>query len=209
MYIIHAICQRIVGLAAFFPTRVLGSFKFIGKENIKGIPRPLMVIANHVSLWDPMVIGPLFPFFSKYYPFTLMAADEFFENPIFRIFFWLTNTASAHKGMGYDVSLKKPREDLKNGGVFLIFPGGQRHSDGSIQKPRRGAAILAMEMPNLTILPINIKISTLKWKLSDIILRRKKITFTAGKPFKLRDITSSENTDEVAEILAEEISKLA
>jgi 1-acyl-sn-glycerol-3-phosphate acyltransferase len=173
MYIIYVICQELNWIAAFFATRILGSFKFIGKENIKGIPRPLMIISNHISLWDPMAIGSLFPFISKYIPMTFMAADEFFRNPILKAFFWLTNTVPANKGMGYDVSLKKPREALKNGRVFLIFPGGQRHSDGSIQKPRRGAAILAMEMPNLTILPVNIK------------------------------------TDEVAAILAEEVSKLA
>ena len=167
-----------------------------------------MIISNHISFWDPMTIGSLFPFFSTYLPITFMAGDEFFKNPILKAFFWLTNTIPANKGKGYDVSLKKPREVLKNGEVFLIFPGGQRHFDGSIQKPRRGAAILALEIPNLTILPINIKMSTLKWRLADIILRRKKITFTAGRPFKLRDITDSENPDEVADVLAEEISRL-
>jgi len=209
MYIVHAICERIVWLAAFFATRVLGSFKLVGKENIKGVPRPLLIISNHISFWDPMAIGSLFPFFSSYIPIIFMAADEFFKNPVLKAFFWLTNTIPANKGMGYDVSLKKPREVLKNGGVFLTFPAGQRHFDGSVQKPKRGAAILAIEIPNLTILPVNIKMSTLKWRISDIILRKKKITFTAGRPFKLRDITNSENPDEVAVILADEISKLS
>ena len=209
MFIIHAICERMVWLVTCFVTRILGSFKIIGRENIKEIPTPLMIISNHISFWDPMTIGTLFPFFSKYIPITFMAADEFFKNPVLKIFFWLTNTIPTNRGAGYDVSLKKPREILKNGGVFLIFPSGQRHFDGSVQKPKRGAAILALETPNLVILPINIKMSTLKWKPADIILRRKRITLAAGKPFKLRDVTNSEDPDEIAIILAEEISKLA
>lgn len=209
MYVIHSICERIVWLVTFFVTRILGSFEVIGKDNIKKVSRPLMIVSNHVSFWDPMTIGTLFPFFSKYLPITFIAADEFFKNPIIRIFFWLTNTIPANKGKGLDVSLKTPREVLKKGGVFQIFPGGQRHQDGSIQKPKHGAAVLALEMPNLTILPINIKMSTLKWNLIDIILRRKKITFNVGKPFKLQEITNSQDMDEVAVILAEEVSKLS
>lgn len=180
-----------------------------GSENIKNAPTPLMIISNHISFWDPMAIGTLFPFFSKYIPITFIAADEFFMNPFLRFFFWLTSTIPANKGMGYGISLKKPREVLKNGGVFLIFPAGRRRFDGSVQNPKRGAAILALEIPDLAILPVNIKMSTLKWNLLDIVSRKKKITFEVGKPFKLGNITNIDNPDEVAVLLANEISKLA
>lgn len=207
MFVIHSICERIVWVVAFFVTRIFGSFEFIGKENIKGVPRPLMIISNHVSFWDPMTIGTLFPFFSKYLPMTFMAADEFFKNPVLRAFFWLTNTIPANKGKGIDVSLKKPREVLKNGGVFLIFPQGRRHLGDEPPKPKKGSAFLAMEMPGLTILPVFIEMSR-GWGLVKILLRRKKITLKVGRPFKLSEITASREIGEVALALSDEIFKL-
>lgn len=207
MFIIHSICERIVWIVTFFITRVFGSFKTEGKENIKNIPRPLMIISNHISFWDPMTIGTLFPFFSKYLPITFMAADEFFKNPFMRAFFWLTNTIPANKGKGIDVSLKKPREILKSRGVFLTFPQGQRHLEGEPPKPKRGAAFLALEMPELTILPVFIEMSR-GWGLVKIFLRRKKITLKVGRPFKLAEISQSNDPTEVAQDLADEIFRL-
>ena len=136
-----------------------------------------------------------------------MAADEFFRNPFLKAFFWLTNTLPAQKGKGIDVSLKKPMEILKNGGVFLTFPQGKRHLGGEQPKSRRGPAFLALEMPELTILPVFIEMSR-GWGLVKILLRRKKITLKAGRPFKLAEISQSHDPTEVAQDLADEIFKL-
>lgn len=199
MYIVHAICERVVWIVTFFVTRVISSFQVVGQKNLKGVPRPLMIISNHVSFWDPMTIGTLFPFFSRYLPITFMVADEYYRNPILKIFFILTRTLPTHRGEGLDVSLKGPREVLRNKGVFLIFPMGQRHSEDEKPRPKRGAAVLALEMQNeLTILPTFIKMPP--WGL-----KRKKISINVGRPFKLREITDSQNVNDIAQILSDEI----
>ncbi|MFY9493459.1 MAG: lysophospholipid acyltransferase family protein [Minisyncoccia bacterium] len=196
MYPIYAIFERIVWLFIFISTRFFCVFNVIGRENIKNLPRPLMIIANHQTFFDPVIIGTVFPFFSKYIPIAFMVDDRYYHNPFLKIFFKLTYTFPSHYGQGLDVSLKKPRRVLRDRGVFLIFPSGERHRGGPAPRPKRGAAVLALETPNLTILPVWLKII------------KRKITVVIGQSFKLREITSSHAISEVALALSEEIFKL-
>ena len=89
----------------------------------------------------------------------------------------------------------------------MIFPAGKRYYTGPAPRPRRGAAVLALGMPNITILPIYIKMSP-GWGLKDLILRRKKIEIFVGAPFKLREKTKSYNVNEVSRFFADEILRL-
>ena len=203
--LIQSLFQRIVWLVTFAGTRVFSSFKIIGQDNIRNLPRSLLIIANHRSFWDPLVIGTVFPISSRYLPLGFMVADEYYK--WLWPFFWLTRTFPAKKGQGMDVSLRAPRRVLKTGGAFLIFPTGHRHYLGRPPRPRRGAAVLALEMPSLTILPVYLKTIS-GWKIRDFLLRRRNIRVVIGKPFNLKEITSSQNIDEVAQLLADKTYKL-
>ncbi|MEK9174395.1 MAG: lysophospholipid acyltransferase family protein [Patescibacteria group bacterium] len=197
MYWIYAIFERVTWLFTFVLTRFFGSFKVIGRENLTGLPRPLMVIANHHTFFDPLIIGTLFPFFSRYIPIAFMVDDKYYNNPFLKFFFRLTQTFPSYYSRGLDVSLRGPRQVLKNGGVFLIFPEGERHTAGPRPRPKRGAATLALERPHLTILPINLGYDS-----------NKKATATIGRPFKLSNITTNSDLETVSRLLAEEIYKL-
>lgn len=199
MYLIYAISERIVWLVVFMVTRFLGSFKVVGRENLKNLPRPLMIIANHHTYFDPVIIGTIFPFFSKYIPIAFMVDDRYYHHPILKIFFKLTYTFPAYYGQGLDVSLKEPRRVLRSGRVFLIFPSGERHLGGTPPRPKRGAAMLALEIPNLDILPIYLKVGD---------RHGLKTTIAVGRTFKLSEITASREIGEVAQILSNEIFKL-
>ncbi len=203
--LIQSLFQRIVWLVTFAGTRVFSSFKIIGQDNIRNLPRPLLIISNHRSFWDPFVIGTIFPLLSKYLPIGFMVADEYYK--WLRPFFWLARTCPARKGQGMDVSLAAPLRVLRTGGVFLIFPAGRRYYLGRPPRPRRGAAVLALEIPNLTILPVYLKTIS-GWKIRDFLLRRRSIRVVIGKPFNLKEITSSQNIDEVAQLLADKTYKL-
>lgn len=199
MILIYAVFERIVWLAAFIATRLFTSFRIVGRENLKGLNRPVMVISNHRTFFDPLIIGTLFPLFSKYLPIAFMVDDRYYTNPVLRLFFKLTRTFPSYYGQGLDVSLKNPRQVLKTGGVFLIFPTGQRHNGGPRPKPKRGAAALALEMPRLNILPVYLKVGK---------NARKKITAVIGRPFKLSEETSSHDLAAVADLLADKIYEL-
>ena len=196
MFIVYAIFQRIVWLATFLWSRVFNSFKIIDGQNLKNLPKPLMIISNHRTFLDPLIIGTLFPLFSKYIPITFMVDDRYYNNIFLKPFFLLTQTFPAYYGQGLDISLKKPKQVLKNGGVFLIFPTGERHLSGPQPRPKRGAAILALENPQLTILPIYLRTGA------------SKVTVVVGNAFKLTNVTQSQDIETVAQVLADEIYKL-
>ena len=208
MRVIQFIFQLIAWTVFFVVTRVFSRFKIVGQENLKNLTGPLLIISNHRTLADPFIVGTLFKPSPQYLPMGFMVADFFYKNIFLKPLFVLLRTFPAHKGEGLDISLKEPRQLLKDGGVFLIFPAGKRHSTGPAPRPKRGAAVLALDMPNITILPIYIKISP-GWGLKDLILRRKKIEIFAGEPFKLREKTKSQNVNKVSRFFADEILRLA
>ncbi|MDP3763998.1 MAG: lysophospholipid acyltransferase family protein [bacterium] len=197
MVIVYAIFQRIVWLVTFICSRFFGSFKIVGQENLKNIPKPLMIISNHKTFFDPLVIGTVFPFFSNYLPITFMVDDRYYKNIFLKPFFLLTQTFPSYYGQGLDVSLRKPRKILKNNGVFLIFPTGERHTYGPRPRPKRGAAVLATEKPDLNIVPMYISVS------------KGKTTLSIGKHFRLNDITDSQDIETVSQLLAEKIYNLS
>lgn len=204
---IQKIFQALVWIFTFMSTRLFSSVKTRGTDNLKNIDRPLLIIANHRSFWDPFIIGTLFPLFSKYLPFGFMVADGYYKIPFLKPFFWLTRTFPANKGKGLDISLKGPRQVLKNGGVFLIFPTGQRHYLGRQPRPRRGAAVLALEIPRLNVLPIYLKTIS-GWSIIDFLFKHKSIQIIIGRPFKAYQKTASKNVNKISRILADEIFKL-
>ena len=208
MRVTQYIFQLIAWGVFFVATRVLARFKIEGRENLKNLTGPVLIIANHRTLADPFIVGTLLKPSPKYLPMGFMVADFFYKNIFLKPFLFLLRAYPTHRGEGLDISLKEPRRLLKSGGVFLIFPAGKRHSTGPAPRPKRGAAVLALEMPHITILPIYTKINS-GWGLKDLILRRKKIEVFVGQAFKLRDKTKSYNVNEVSRFFADEILRLA
>lgn len=155
-----------------------------------------MIISNHQGFFDPLIIGTVFPFFSNYLPITFMVDDKYYKNIFLKPFFLLTQTFPSYYGQGLDVSLREPRKILQNGGVFLIFPTGERHTYGPRPRPKRGAAVLAIEMPDINIVPIYISAN------------KGKTVLNIGHNFKLKEITESQDIETVSQLLAEKIYNL-
>ncbi len=184
---VHAIAQRIVWIVTTICMKFFANFYIYNREHLKNLPTPLLVIANHRSYWDSMIIGTLFPFFStEYLPIGFMADDFLYSNIFYRIFFSLTGTYKARRGEGYDVSLACPRHFLSKNRVFLIFPYGKISIDEpTTDKPQRGIAVLAREFPKLTILPIYLKTTPKVGLIIRSFFKRYEMGVMVGKPFKL------------------------
>jgi len=92
-------CQRIVLSFAYFLLCIFEDLKIDGRENARNIKAgPLIIIANHKSFLDPLIIGLCFPFFSRIYPLRFIAKDTFFKNPIGWIFYKSVGAFPAAKG---------------------------------------------------------------------------------------------------------------
>lgn len=211
MDFLRANCQRIVWLVTCISMRFFADFSVFGRERLLNLQRPLLIISNHRTYWDSMIIGTLFPLFSGgYLPIGFMADDIYFQSISFRVFFWLTGVFPNRRKVGLDMSLGYPREVLiKRKGAFLIFPWGRRiYLDEDHGLPARGAAVLAKEIPDLTILPIFLDTSVGVTPFDFIKGKKKIMKVIVGEFFQLMPEEREEGDDRVSKKFAEAIFAL-
>lgn len=126
---------------------LLRRWKVEGAENL---PREgaVIVIANHQSYWDPVVLGTALR--RRVY---FMAKEELFRIPFFGTLIRVLG-AFPVKREAYDRrALKVALEHLMRGHVVGIFPEGTRSPSGELLPPQPGAAILALKT-GAPVLPV-------------------------------------------------------
>ncbi|HHV35647.1 MAG TPA: 1-acyl-sn-glycerol-3-phosphate acyltransferase [Syntrophomonadaceae bacterium] len=123
-------------LFRFFFTVFCG-WKVEGLDNFpqKG---PVLVIANHTSYWDPIVVGSALG--RKVH---FMAKSELFSYPVLGFVIEKMGTFPVSRDRVDLSSLKRALALLDEGNVVCIFPEGTRSKTGKILPPLPGAAFLA------------------------------------------------------------------
>lgn len=155
-----------------------------GQENAELSSKPLLVISNHKSFYDPLVIAVSLKVFSKVYPLRFITKDAFFKNWFSRFIFTSMGSFPAYRGEGLDKSLEIPEKILKEKSALVFFPEGKCIREDMIGEGKVGAAILALKVPETQILPMAIRDSH---KIGRPF-RRPKVGVSIGKPFYLKDI---------------------
>ncbi len=117
--------------------RTLLDFKMEGLERI---PRkgPLIVACNHISFWDPPLVGAHLPREMHF-----VAKAELFHNPLFGALIRSYNSIPIERGAQARSGLRGAEEVLSAGGAVLIFPEGTRNKSGELMVPRAGVGRLA------------------------------------------------------------------
>lgn len=139
------------GIRAFFGF----FFRLLYGLDIKAIEKVpiegrLIVVANHVNLWDPVVVGVVMP--RKIH---FMAKEELFRYPIFS---WVISKMAAFpvkRGAADRHAIRCARELLESGQIVAIFPEGTRQHGGQLGEAQSGAAFLAAKFQT-PVLPIAI-----------------------------------------------------
>jgi 1-acyl-sn-glycerol-3-phosphate acyltransferase len=122
----------------------------IGKEHL---PRtaPFVLVANHTSHLDALVLGSILPARLRHRTFALAAGDTFFSSPgraLFAAFF--LNALPLWRRRPVHHALEELRSRLVGDPCGLVvFPEGTRSRDGRLQnfKPGIGALIAGTEVP--------------------------------------------------------------
>ena len=126
---------------AFFP-KVLNAKNLHFKEKC-------IVIANHTSNWDPILLGHLVcPVCLRY-----MAKDELFKKPFSKKFLLSLGVIPVSRGKNDLKAMKTALTALKNGQSLGIFPEGHRSETGEMLPFEDGAAVIALKT-NTPVLPV-------------------------------------------------------
>ena len=157
--------------------------KIIGKKNTRHKGRAV-VIANHSSFWDPLLIAVIFK--RQVY---WMGKIELFKSRIARMFFNAVKAFPVRRGEGDLAAIRHAFRILKAEKLFGIFPEGTRIKTGEIGRFEPGTAMIALKN-NAPVIPVYIKG---KYKL----FRRMKVII--GEPIMLSDYVGSKTDQATVE----------
>jgi 1-acyl-sn-glycerol-3-phosphate acyltransferase len=117
-------------------------------RNFVPLKGPLIIVANHLSWVDPIILGLVLPrriwFFSK---------AEIFQWPIIGLLCTLTGQIPVHRGENDRAALEKGIAYLREGKALMIFPEGTIARQEQMIAAHAGAAMLAIRT-GATVLPV-------------------------------------------------------
>lgn len=151
--------------------KILGRYQVFGEESFPS-SGPAIVVSNHISNWDPLMVGVAMP-----RQVNFIAKSELSKIPLVGFLLKKWGVVPIKRGHSDREALSKSLELLKNGKVMGIFIEGKRNLGNPeiMIKPQPGAAMLALksEVPVVPVAVIN----------TNRILRSfKRIKVFIGKP---------------------------
>ncbi len=190
--------------------KLLHRLEVHGRENLPADPS-FMLVANHASHLDALVLGAVLPLRLRDQLFPLAAGDVFFETPAFSAFsatmlnalpVWRKN-CGAH-------ALKDLRQRLADEPtVFILFPEGARSRDGNMLEFKPGVGMITAET-SVPVVPCHLEGTFEAFRPETIVPRLKKVTVRIGKPRQFADVRNRrQGWEEIAAVLKKDICALA
>ncbi len=128
--------------ARFLASAVLGPVSGRRIQNLDQVPREgsLIVASNHISFWDPPLIGSAVT--RELY---FLAKEELFATPILGPLIRSLNSIPIRRGTADLSGIARAVEVLRRGGALLMFPEGGRMRDGELHPARPGVGMMAVQ----------------------------------------------------------------
>jgi 1-acyl-sn-glycerol-3-phosphate acyltransferase len=127
-------------------SQVLFRYRFTGKSRIP-LTGPVLIVANHQSNLDPVIVGLACPRQLKY-----LARQGLFFFP-FNLWIRALGAVAIDRERGALAGIRKTLELLKQENAVLVFPEGSRTFDGNLQPMLPGFCLLARKSC-ATIVPV-------------------------------------------------------
>lgn len=127
----------------FFPV------KYHHAERVQQIDAPFILIGNHNSMLDPLLVG----WKCRRYQIRYLGKKELTQNPILK---WLFKQLLMIPVDRHNMDMTAVRaclKTLKEGHALGIFPEGTRHKEGVMQDLESGVAMIALR-GNAPMLPV-------------------------------------------------------
>jgi len=163
----------------------LGAFhrlKIVGQVNLPAQP-PYIMVANHSSHLDALVLAAPLPWRLRDRVFPIAAGDVFFETPVMSAFsaFFLNALPMWRKKCGPH-ALKELRDRLLDDPcIYVLFPEGARSRDGKMLAFKRGLGMLVAGSP-VPVVPCFLQGCFEALPAEHKLPRPGRISVTIGKP---------------------------
>lgn len=117
-------------------------------EGLHNLPKtgPVIVAANHVSNWDPILVGVAL---SR--PIHFMAKAELFENALLRVILRGLNAFPVNRGTADRNAIRQALARLQSGEMLGIFPEGARRKVAPQAGIQPGVAMLAIKSGSVVV----------------------------------------------------------
>lgn len=179
--------------------------KVTGKNNLKLMRDPFIIVSNHVAFYDSFLFRLILGIFTTHLPLRFMAVKKFqwkSLNTLARIgvidlIYSLFGVFTIIPGLGIHKNLKKAREIIKVGGNIVMYPEGKIIKDDTIGPFKHGAAVLMKEM-GVSMIPISFRLGERGWL-------RRKLYVNVGKP---NNVSCDMSVEKVTKSLHDEVEGL-
>jgi long-chain acyl-CoA synthetase len=164
------VMRRFVQSGLIFPLlRAFALMRVMGREKFRGIKHPFLLIANHSSHLDAVILMRALPWYVRRRLAVAAAADVFeqwdAQNAPLKEKIWRKITTSIailglnifpfQRYAGIKKSLEYTGHLMDKGWSVMIYPEGRLTQDGKIQEFKRGIGLLVHEM-NVPVVPAKI-----------------------------------------------------
>jgi 1-acyl-sn-glycerol-3-phosphate acyltransferase len=178
----HHRMDRFYGAVRGFLNMLFRAFLGMRVRGRHWFPREgrVIVAVNHVSGYDPFVVGSAAPRELHY-----LAKIELFRNPLLARLLRRINAIPLRRGQTDRGAIDAAFEVLEKDRPLLLFPEGTRSRNGRLQSGKRGVGMLAWKS-QADVLPGYLSGT---FRMFPHLLRRR-ITVTFGKPILIERFRS-------------------
>ncbi|MBI5204926.1 MAG: 1-acyl-sn-glycerol-3-phosphate acyltransferase [Nitrospirae bacterium] len=183
------VAYRFTTTLFFILLKIFFRLKIIDVEKVpeKG---GVIVVSNHVSHLDPLVIGVAI----RKRQSTFMAKSGLFKIPLIGAFV-RTFSFPVDRDNPQPSTIKEAVKRLKNGEIIVMFPEGGRSRDGSLLDAKRGTGMIAA-MSKAAIVPAFIEGTDKALPAGARRIRLSRIKVYFGEPIEIKETETGKDFQE-------------
>jgi 1-acyl-sn-glycerol-3-phosphate acyltransferase len=139
----------------------------------------LVVASNHISLWDPPLVGVMIPREAFF-----LAKEELFHQGLFGAAIASMNAIPIRRGVADLAGIARALEVLRSGGCLTVFPEGGRMKDGQLHRAKPGVGLIVAHA-RVPVVPACVAGSN---HVRRCIARRERVRVRFGAPLSAAEL---------------------